>query len=240
MEGFQYIDIFSTKGFEYILVISFLILFVFFLHWMNKPVPGKSTSTIPGRSSRRLNLIDWFYLDDRYFYHQGHTWVKPEEGNLVKVGIDDFARKLVGDSVEWNLPEEGKQVHQGAKAWSVKVDGKSLSFLAPVSGHVVAINKKISRSEASLDQNPDEKDWLIQVRVPRLQAHLKNLLTGKLAHSWMQDTVEKLNHLMTADAVPVMQDGGLIKDGFLREVISQNWHEVAEEFLLSRGATDND
>ena len=237
MEGFQYIDIFSTKGFEYILVISFLILFVFFLHWMNKPVAGKSLPAV--RRSRKANLIDWFYLDDRYFYHQGHTWVKPEEGNLVKIGIDDFARKLVGNSVQWNLPQKGKKVHQGSKAWTAQIDGKSLSFLAPITGEVVEVNDKIGDTWLP-DQDPYEKGWLLQVRASRLHAHLKNLLTGKIARSWMQDTVEKLNQLMTADAVPVMQDGGEIKDCFLREVVPQNWHEVAEEFLLSREPTENE
>jgi hypothetical protein len=34
MESFSYVDIFATKGIEYILVIAFLILFVFFWKYL--------------------------------------------------------------------------------------------------------------------------------------------------------------------------------------------------------------
>jgi hypothetical protein len=43
-----------------------------------------------------------------------------------------------------------------------------------------------------------------------------------------------LNQLMTIDTVPVLADGGQIKDCFLREIVPQDWHEMAEEFLLSK------
>ncbi len=35
MESFTYVNIFETKGLEYILLICFLILFVFFVRYMN-------------------------------------------------------------------------------------------------------------------------------------------------------------------------------------------------------------
>jgi hypothetical protein len=35
MESFTYVNIFETKGLEYLLLISFLILFVFFVRYMS-------------------------------------------------------------------------------------------------------------------------------------------------------------------------------------------------------------
>lgn len=37
MEGFTYVDIYATKGAEYLLIISALILFLVFWKWINKP-----------------------------------------------------------------------------------------------------------------------------------------------------------------------------------------------------------
>jgi glycine cleavage system H protein len=232
MEGFKYIDIFATKGFEYVLVIFFLILMYIFLRWMNTPV-HRSALAMTG-IKKRIKLIDWFYLNDSYFYHQGHTWVKPEADDIVKIGIDDFARKLVGTAARWNLPEQGQYLHQGSKAWSVQVDGKSLSFLAPINGEVMQVNEQVNKSGEFRRTDPYENGWFMLIRVPRLSADLKNLLTGKMAYNWMQHTVDKLNQLMTIDTVPVLADGGQIKDCFLREIVPQDWHEMAEEFLLSK------
>ncbi len=231
MEGFKYIDIFSTKGFEYILVIFFLVLMLFFLRWMNTPVHNKTLAVAD--SKKRIKLIDWFYLDSSYFYHQGHTWVKPEAGEIVKIGIDDFARKLVGNNAQWKLPEKGQYLYQGSRAWSAEIDGKSLSFLAPISGEIVQVNEKLNNLEDLRQIDPYEKGWFMLIRVSKLNAHLKNLLTGKMAYTWMQHTVEKLNQLMSADSALVLADGGQIKDCFLKEIVPHNWQEVAEEFLLT-------
>lgn len=238
MEGFKYIDIFSTKGFEYILVIFFLILMLLFLRWMNTPV-RKITVLVPAIKSG-LKRVDWFYLDDNYFYHQGHTWVKPEAGDIVKIGIDDFALKLVGTNVQWILPEQGKHLLQGSKAWSVEIGGKLLSFLAPISGEIIQVNEKLNHPGNLRHMNPYDDGWFMLIRVPELKAHLKNLLSGKMAFTWMQHTVEKLNQLLAADSVPLLADGGQIKDCFLQEFVPQHWQEIAGEFLLTRDIHHNE
>jgi hypothetical protein len=80
----------------------------------------------------------------------------------------------------------------------------------------------------------------MEIRVPKLHAHLKNLLKGKIAYSWMQETIDKLNHLMTRDTRPVLADGGQIRGGFLKEIDPDTWHEIAAEFLLTRDITGDD
>jgi glycine cleavage system H lipoate-binding protein len=231
MDGFQYIDIFSTKGLEYILVIFFLVMMLLFLRWMNTPVRPQTVNAAANK--KRYRVVDWFCLDDDYFYHQGHTWVKPEAGNLVRIGVDDFAWKLVGSEVQWKLPDKGQNLRQGSKAWSAGVGDKTLSFLAPISGEIIQVNETLIQQGI---QPPDPYDhgWFMLMRVPDLKAHLKNLLHGKIARTWMEHTVEKLSQLMTADSVPVLADGGQIKDCFLKEIVPQHWQEIAGEFLLSR------
>jgi len=41
MDGFTHMDIFATKGIEYLLVIVFLVVFVFFLRALQDPKSGK-------------------------------------------------------------------------------------------------------------------------------------------------------------------------------------------------------
>ena len=37
MDAFRYVDIFETKGVEYVLLISFLVLFIALLRYLDKP-----------------------------------------------------------------------------------------------------------------------------------------------------------------------------------------------------------
>ena len=232
MEGFKYIDIFATKGIEYIVAIVFLIMLVLFWKWINhtsvKPVV--SGEKIP----RRVSLVDWFHLVNDYYYHQGHTWIFPENKNIVHVGIDDFAQKLIGQATDILLPERGARIKQGEKTIKVKVDGKWIDFLAPVDGEVIAINEKVIDSPQIINQDPYDKGWLIRVNTDRLTANLSNLLNGKIARAWIEETVNKISRIMTGNSDVIIQDGGTISNGFIKELAPDHWEEVAADLFLTK------
>ena len=118
MDGFTYVDIFATKGIEYLLVISGLLFFAYFWRFLSRPavaVYREYANVFPA-------ISDWFHLPlEGMYFHQGHSWAKPEGDNVVRVGIDDFAQKLVGKIDAIKLPQVGSQVSQGEKAWSLQV-----------------------------------------------------------------------------------------------------------------------
>jgi hypothetical protein len=44
MDSFTYVNIFETKGLEYLLLLSFWVLFVFLIRYLSKPPKGRSDS----------------------------------------------------------------------------------------------------------------------------------------------------------------------------------------------------
>ncbi len=228
MEGFTYVDLFATKGIEYILVLSALLVFAFFWRFL-----GTSTKTVIETVQDVIPVIsEWFHLPKEIHYHQGHSWAVPESGNLVKVGIDDFAQKLVGQIKDINIPKVGSKVTQGEKAWRLKVDSKSIDMLSPVDGKVYAINEEIINSPENLSKNPYGEAWLMKIQVPKISANFKNLLSGNLAQKWMEQVREKLLTHMDYNLGEVYQDGGVPVNGIAKNIDPENWDKLAQEFFL--------
>jgi glycine cleavage system H lipoate-binding protein len=229
MEGFTYVDIFATKGIEYLLVISFLLLFTFFWRMLNRPANAiyeAAGSVVPA-------LSEWFHFpDEKVYYHQGHSWAMPESGNVVRVGIDDFAQKLVGKIDSITLPKVGSQVTQGEKAWSLLVGSKSIDMLSPVDGKIVDINEGLLNSPEGINRDPYGQSWLMKVQSPKISANLKNLLSGKLAKRWMEGVRENLLSRMNYNLGTVYQDGGVPVDGIARNLDRKEWDEIVKEFFL--------
>ncbi len=234
MEGFKYVDIFATKGIEYLVAIAFLVLLIFFWRWLNKPTVAVSSSK--GMSQERISLVDWFRLANDYYYHQGHTWLKPEGKGMVRVGIDDFAQKLVGRPAKVDLPAVGTQLQQGEKSVKLNIDGKEVSFLSPVDGEVVEINDAAIASPDIINRAPYENGWLLKVKSNHLNRNLKNLLHGNIAKLWIEDTVDKLSRAVSGNYGVVLQDGGTITNGFVKELAPDNWEEIASEFFMTNDA----
>jgi len=229
MEGFIYEDIFATKGIEYLLVIGYLLVLVVFWKFLNR------RSAAGGRASvRAMPVLDWFQLKDGFYFHQGHTWAVPEGGGVVRVGMDDFAQKLLGEPVSVELPDIGSSMEQGSKGWRLVIDSKSVEMLSPVNGEVLEVNEEVLRSPESVCGDPYGKGWLMKVKVSRMKSDLKNLLSGRLAAAWMEETVDRLRRTTAGDLGLVLQDGGVPVAGFARNLSPDKWHEIAVEFLLSK------
>ena len=159
MEGTRFIDIYATKGIEYLIVISFLAAFVLFCRYMYQPREGRAAAGIAPENVTR------FRIPEGLFYHQGHGWLRPEPGSIGVVGLDDFARKLVGkvDAVE--LPPVGSRLAQGEKGWSLVVDSERIPMLSPVTGEVVEVNAPLAEDPAGVNADPYGQGWLFRIRI---------------------------------------------------------------------------
>jgi glycine cleavage system H lipoate-binding protein len=190
-----------------------------------------------GASRPTRRVVGWFNLPDPYCFHQGHTWASPEKGNVVRVGIDDFVRWLLGPASGVELPEVGSYLLQGETGWSISVGSKSVDILSPVEGEVVAINRAVSASPQILCSDPYGDGWLLKVRVADRRRNQKNLLCGGVARAWMEQNVRDMRaRASPAPGLMVLPDEGGQAGcaGFARILSPENWDEVASELLLSR------
>jgi len=97
-------------------------------------------------------------------YTEEHEWVMVE-GDLVVVGITDFAQDALGDVVFVELPEVGAEVITG-KAFGVVESVKAVSDVyAPVSGTVEEINEELPDAPEIINTSPYVDGWMIKIRV---------------------------------------------------------------------------
>ena len=228
MEGFTYVDIFATKGVEYLLVITALLLFIPFWRMVSRPV----TAMVEAAGGIIPAISEWFHLPERLYYHQGHSWAMPQ-GDLVTVGIDDFAQKLVGKIDAIQLPSLGSVVSQGEKGWSLRAGSRTIDMLSPVNGKVVGVNEAVLKSPENIGKDPYGQSWLLKVQSPKVSANLKNLLSGGLARKWMEGVRENLLTRMNYNLGAVSQDGGVPVDGIARNLDREQWDRIVKEFFLT-------
>jgi hypothetical protein len=108
-----------------------------------------------------------------------------------------------------------------------------VSLLSPVDGTVVAVNPGLQDHPAACTDDPYDAGWLIKVRVPGLQANLRNLLSDQVARSWMDTVTLMLRRRLAGPLGAVAQDGGVPVIGFAVGLDEDDWNEAVREFLLT-------
>ena len=226
-DPFHFVNIYATKGIEYLWVLGYLAVFVPFIMVLRRA--GRKVAQ-PAMERRREEV--WSQpvvlpFPDGLFFHPGHTWAKPLEDGTVAVGMDAFARSLTGpiDGVE--LPAVGTELSQGDVAYTVRVRGVPIPMVSPVDGTVVDVNQDVSGALRMADKSLYEQGWLLKVKPERPQRSFANLLRSQEMEKLSQAELETLMRKAYPTELGMMyQDGGAVIDGIAQAVSPDNWPEL--------------
>ncbi len=174
-----------------------------------------------------------YQMPETLYYHRGHTWARPLDADTVLIGVDDFARRLIGPAAAVKTPSRGDWLHQGGRGFSFKVDGRVAELVSPVEGEVVDVNRELAATPALASEDPYGRGWVVKVKAPNLANNLRNLLSGRLARKWMEDSREALELRLMAFSGSVLQDGGEPAADLGHHLPKADWDRLAHEFLLT-------
>ena len=101
--------------------------------------------------------------DDRR-YLKTHEWVKPENGEIITVGITDHAQSELTDIVFVDLPPVGKSVSAGTSVLVLESVKTVSDVYSPVDGTVVAVNEAVKTHPELVNKDPYGAGWLVKLR----------------------------------------------------------------------------
>ncbi len=124
------------------------------------------------------------YPDD-LLYSEDHEWARPE-GNLVTVGISQFAVEQLGDVTQVDLPREGETLKQNDPFGSVESVKAVSDLLSPVSGKVVKVNTTLRDSPEYVNEDPYDGGWMIQIELAHPE-ELEKLMDGEAYEAFLRE-----------------------------------------------------
>jgi glycine cleavage system H protein len=118
-------------------------------------------------------------------YTEDHEWVR-QEGNLVTIGITQFAVDQLGDVTQVDLPSEGETIKRRDVFASVESVKAVSDVYAPVSGKVVKVNSPLQDSPEYMNEEPYDGGWMAQVEMSSPD-DLKGLMTSAAYEEFLKD-----------------------------------------------------
>jgi len=194
---------------------------------------GVRAVIVPSAASPEPVWVAGFQLPETLHYHRGHTWARVLDPDTVAVGLDDFARRMIGNAGGVQLPSAGTWLKEGEEGFGIRSDGRAADLVAPVEGEVVEVNQDLLRQPSLATDDPYGRGWVLKLRPADLRRSLRNLLSGSLARRWMEDAREGLDLRLMALSGSVLQDGGEPVADFARHLSPEEWKGLVGEFLLT-------
>ena len=178
-----------------------------------------------------------FSIPGGVFIAKNHTWFSITQAGITKIGIDDFAKKLIGriDAVEF--PNLGMELKAGQPLFTIKQGNKSITFNSPVTGKVSQVNSLLKDNPSALDITPYEKNWVCALDTENIDDEIKGMNIGKSAVSFYQEDIEKFRNLVKDLIKSEKKEGEFIEDGqiyigHLEKLTNLDWQKIISEFFL--------
>jgi len=175
-----------------------------------------------------------FNLPGGVFVSEGHVWANVTVPGLVRVGIDDFARKMIGriDAVE--LPAKGADVERGGALFTVRQGERKAAFPAPISGTVHAVNGDLAQNMEWLGTNPYDKAWICSLKPTHLASELESLKLGEKAAPWYEQEIARIRELLSPGTSAELPEVGQLVEGQLEETDDATWEKFTRTFLAAK------
>lgn len=100
-------------------------------------------------------------------YAKTDEWARLE-GDVVVVGISDYAQDALSDVVYVELPAVGDHVSAGEEVATVESVKAAAEVMSPVSGEIVAINEALEDAPELVNSDPYGEAWFFKVKASDL------------------------------------------------------------------------
>ena len=97
-------------------------------------------------------------------YSKDHEWLRVEGKNAI-IGITEFAQGELGDIVFVDIDSKGETLEKEEVFGSVEAVKTVSDLFMPITGEVVAFNKKLEDKPELINTDPYGKGWIIQINV---------------------------------------------------------------------------
>jgi glycine cleavage system H protein len=235
MDGFTYNNIFETKGIEYIIIISFLILIIPFWIIINRKTAIKKSI------QKALGILSsgMLRIPQGIFYSKNHTWTYLQKSGYAAVGLDDLLLHLTGD-VKFRQVQKGDTIiHKGEMLAELEHEGKILKIFSPISGRIVNVNETLNDNPGLLSEDPYGNGWVCRIKPSDWIAETSSYYLAEGAVNWIKSELDRFKDFLAVSlkkyspetSMVILQDGGELCDKPLAELPDEVWRDFQKSFL---------
>lgn len=110
-------------------------------------------------------------------YTKDHEWVLID-GDVVTIGITDFAQGQLGDIVFVEIDTEGETLEKEEVFGTIEAVKTVSDAFMPLAGEVIEVNEGLADQPDSINKDPYGAGWMIKVKVAN-PAELEELLSAE-------------------------------------------------------------
>ncbi len=201
----------------------------------NKAIATAPLDSIPVTFFDEKSII----VPDGLYFDKSHTWAFMEKDGVVSIGVDDFLQHITGPITRVKMKDPGEKIKKGEHFLTLIQEGKQLNVTAPISGTVKAQNKKLLTHSTIINSSPYSEGWVYMIEPTNWLRDTEFLIIAQGYKEWLKMEFLHLKDFLALTlranfnekSQIILQDGGELKNGILKDLKPEIWEDFQTHFL---------
>ncbi len=103
-------------------------------------------------------------IPSQFYYTKDHEWASID-GNIMTVGITDFAQSELGDIIFIEFPEVGQDVTTGDPFGTIEAVKTVADLFSPVDGIITEINEDLEDEPGKINTDAYGNGWIVKIEI---------------------------------------------------------------------------
>jgi glycine cleavage system H protein len=132
--------------------------------------------------------IEYPTIRDRLLYSSHHMWAMVTPEGNIRVGVSDYAQKLMDEISSVQISQIGSQVQKEKPFGLVETWMFKFELHSPVTGKIIRLNKAIQEEHMIINKDPYEARWMAEIKPDNrvaLEEELRELMKPEQYKTWV-------------------------------------------------------
>lgn len=130
-------------------------------------------------------MVDTGEIKDGLYYSKEHEWAKVE-GDIVIVGITDYAQNSLHEITYIEVPEVGTTVDVNGECGLIESMKASSEVFSPLSGEIVEVNEALEDAPELVNESPYDKGWIYKLKPSNLDGETGALMDAAAYKAYLE------------------------------------------------------
>ena len=103
-------------------------------------------------------------LPENIKYTEDHEWAKLE-GDILTIGITDFAQSELGDIIFVEFPDLNTEVSEKDSIGTLEAVKTVADIYSPISGEIIELNSNLEDTPELINEDPYNEGWILKIKI---------------------------------------------------------------------------
>ena len=103
-------------------------------------------------------------LPENIKYTEDHEWASLE-GDILTIGITDFAQSELGDIIFVEFPDLNIKVSEKDSIGTLEAVKTVADIYSPISGEIIELNNNLENTPELINEDPYNDGWILKIKI---------------------------------------------------------------------------